>query len=76
MISDWLDRLFNRHKLVRRGIVIWACWLITTIVLKTWEDVSLINASVISGLSVIVGILASALAHYKWSRDKDDSSGE
>lgn len=72
----FLDRLFNKHKFVRRGIVVWACWLITVIVLKTWEDLSLVTAAVVSALSIVVGILATAVTFYKWSRDKDDKEGK
>ena len=68
----WFDRLFNKHKFVRRGIVVWATVLITWVVVQVFTDLSAINGAVVSALSIVVGLLSSALIHYKWSRDRDD----
>jgi len=69
---DWIDRLFNEHKLVRRGLVIWAVWIITWVVVTVFKQLSLITAPVATFGGVVIGMLATVLAFYQWSRDKDD----
>ena len=69
---DWIDRLFNEHKLVRRGLVIWAVWIITWVVVTVFKQLSLITTPVATFGGVVIGMLATVLAFYQWSRDKDD----
>jgi len=70
---SWCDRQFNQNKLVRRLIVVWAGWLITTVTLKVFSDLTLINSAVVSGFGLVVGILATVLAFYINARIKEDS---
>ena len=69
---NWCDRQINENKLVRRGIVVWAGWLITIITLDVFSDLTLINAAVVSGFGLVVGILSTVLAFYINSRSIED----
>ena len=70
-LIDWFDRLFNKHKLVRRGLMIWAIWIITWVIQRVFADLTLITPSVATALATVVGILATVIAMYQWSRNKD-----
>lgn len=70
MIKD----LFEKHKLARRLTLAWACWLITVVVLRVTEPAVLseVNGSVATIVTAVIGILATVIAFYQWSRSKDD----
>lgn len=70
MISD----LFEKYKFIRRAVVLWACWLITIVVLRVTEPdiIPLINSAVVAIVTGVIGILATAIGFYQWSRNKDD----
>jgi zinc transporter ZupT len=53
-------------------MVIWAMVLITIIVLATFDDLSLVTASVAAALSSVVGILSVVIGFYIQSRKLDD----
>lgn len=69
----WLDRLFERHKFVRRVMVLWACWLISVILLRVFtpEMLPLVTGSVATVITAVIGILATALGFYQWSRNHE-----
>ena len=71
-ILNWVDRLFNEHKLVRRGLVVWAIWLITVITLLVFADMDKITAPVAAALASITALLTVVVGLYQWSRDKED----
>ncbi len=69
-------RLFNEHKLTRRLTLLWACWLITVVVLRVTDPsvLEIINGPVATVVSAVIGILATVIAFYQWGRQKDDSN--
>jgi predicted metal-binding membrane protein len=71
-IGKWIDRLFNQHKFVRRGLVLWAIFLITLVTLAVFEDVTKITPAVVSALGAITALLTVVLGLYQWSRNKED----
>lgn len=74
MISRWIDALFERHKFVRRATLAWACWLITVVVLRATEP-SVFSEATGAGATIVtavIGMLATVIGLYQWSRDKDD----
>jgi hypothetical protein len=64
------------HKLVRRVLVIWAIWLITTVVLTVTDKITTIDTPTAAMVSTIVGILATVTAFYIKSRELDDDSDD
>ena len=68
----WIESLFEEHKLVRRLMVLWAIILITIIVLATFDDLSLVTASVAAALASVVGMLSVVIGFYIQSRKLDD----
>lgn len=71
ILGAWVDRLFNKHKLVRRGLVIWAVWLITVVVLRVVDKITEVNSSVQFIVLGVIGILTTVIGFYQWSRGKD-----
>ena len=69
--GQWVECLFEDHKLVRRLLVIWAVWLITTVVLDAMNKVAVIDAPAATMITGIIGILATVTAFYIRSRELD-----
>lgn len=69
-----LDRLFNRHKFIRRATLAWAVWLITLVVLRATEPETFtqLNAAGATVVSAVIGILTAVIGLYQWSRKHDD----
>jgi len=67
----WIDDLFEKHKIVRRLLVLWAVILITVVVIWVFDDLTLITAPVASALGIVTGILATVIGFYQWSRGRD-----
>lgn len=67
-----IERLFEKHKLVRRLLVFWAVGLITWVVLKTFSDLTLLTAAVATALATITALLTAVLGFYQWSRQNED----
>lgn len=66
--------LFNKHKLVRRFALIWACWLITVVVLRVTEPVVIMSLGGAAAGTIVVsviGILATVIGLYQHHRSKD-----
>ena len=70
---ELMDRLFNKHKLVRRLLVVWAICLITWVTVRVFSDLTLITSAVNAALGMITAILTTVIAHYQWSRGRDNA---
>ena len=70
-VGKWIERLFNEHMLVRRLLVFWAASLITWVIITVFTNLDQINGHVVTALSIVVGLLATAIAFYKWQRAQD-----
>ena len=68
---ELIEALFEKHKLVRRVLVIWAICLITYVVLRATEAITTIDTATAAMVSTIVGILATVTAFYIRSRELD-----
>lgn len=73
MSRFWLfvESLFEEHKLVRRSLVVWALWMITTIIFKFESLMVELNTATVSGVATIIGILATVTGFYIKSRELD-----
>jgi len=76
-IGGWIECWFEDHKLVRRILVLWAIWLITSIAF----DLLIMNPEKVSEpvakvAIACVGLLSIVLTFYQWSRGKEGSDGE
>lgn len=65
---DFIDE----RKIVRRFLVAWAAWLITWVTMKLFTDITVITAAAVTAYGTAVGILATAIGFYKWTRQKED----
>ena len=73
-LMAWLDRQINGNRLFRRGVLLWACWLVTVVALRATDADVLKTATGSAGVIVtaIIGILATVIGFYQWHRQKDD----
>ena len=65
----------EKNKILSAILVLWTYGLMTWVVYKVFDDVTLINAAVTSALTVVVGIPAVAIGLFKWRRGKQDDVG-
>jgi len=72
-LSMW--QYMERNKVISAVLVIWTYALVTWVVWKVFDDVSLINAAVVSALGTVVGIPAVAIALFKWRRGTPNDGG-
>lgn len=70
----FFDDLFNKHKFARRAALFWAMCLITVVVMRVTEPeiITKINASGATIVTAVIGILATVVGFYQWSRKLDD----
>jgi len=68
---QFIDRLFNRHKLMRRGIVLWAILAVSVamyaIIPRITGDTGLVAA-----LTAVIGLVGTAIAFYNTARDREN----
>lgn len=70
----WLKEMFEEHKFVRRATLGWACWLITVVVFKTFDDLSTVDGARATLIGSFIGILATVIGFYQWDRGQDDKA--
>lgn len=65
--------LVEKHKLVRRLALVWACWLITIAVLRVTDPavITQIGGAGATVVSAVIGILATVIGFYQYSRSKE-----
>lgn len=63
---------FKIEKPFRKLIVVWSTSLITWVVLQTFDKPYEITASTVSALTVVVGLLGTAIVFYKYNRHKEE----
>jgi hypothetical protein len=71
-IGRFIGRLFEKHKIVRRLLVIWSVALITWVIVRVFTDLSLITAAVAAALATVTALLTAVLTYYQWSRQNED----
>lgn len=67
-----VDDAFEKYKLVRRLLVLWAVWLITIVVFRVMDTVTALDGPTVTLVGTIIGILATVTAFYIKSREIDD----
>ncbi len=71
-LGSRLSKLANHQRLFRRLVLVWACMLITWVVVRTWIDPPDISPGTAGALATVVGILATVVGFYQWHRKADD----
>lgn len=69
----WLANLVEEHKLVRRVVLGWACWLITVVVLRVTDPAVIgdVNGAVATVVTGVIGILATVVGFYQHHRHEE-----
>jgi len=70
-LLDFIGLLFEEHKLARRVILVWACWLITLTVFKFYDMAEKLNDPSSRVIIAVIGLLGVVIGFYQWSRSKD-----
>ena len=60
-MNDWIERLFTKHKLVRRSVIFWSMGIITYSVV---ERPDMTTGSFVA----VVGVFATAIGLYQWDK--------
>lgn len=73
-VGTFFELLFEKYKFVRRATIVWACCIITWAIYVTFnKDLTPdISGSTAAALGTVVGLLATVIALYQWSRKRDD----
>lgn len=56
------------------AIVIWAIWLITLVIFKALDNWTTMTLATNAFVTIVVGLLATAIAFNKWSRSKENKN--
>jgi hypothetical protein len=59
----------DKHKIVRRGVLAWAAWLISATAMAYFEHIGEINASDAAVITGIIGILTVVIGFQKNDTD-------
>lgn len=65
----------EKHKILSSILVLWTYGLMTWVVYRVFDDVTLINGAVNGALTVVVGIPAVAIGLFKWRRGGSSNVG-
>lgn len=65
----------ERHKILSSILVLWTYGLVTWVVYRIFDDVTLINTAVVAALTAVLGIPAVAVGLFKWRRGGKNVGG-
>lgn len=68
----WISDLFEKHKLVRRALLVWICWLITVIVLWVLGNPAAVTDPVSRFFIAVVGLFTVVAGLYQYLRGRED----
>ena len=71
-MGKWIENLFEKHKFVRRMLVLWAVLLITWVTYRVVTLIVVIDGAATTLVSIIVGILATVTGFYIKVRELDE----
>lgn len=67
---------FPNNKFFRRLALVWALCLITFAVVKTFVAPPNIPGGTVTALTAVIGLLATVIGFYQWSRKRDEERRE
>lgn len=70
-LGTFINRLFNEYRFVRRVLVVWALVMITLLIFKLLDIMTVIDTPTAAVVGTIVGILATVTTFYIKSRELD-----
>ena len=75
-IGNFVESLFETHKLVRRTLVAWAIYEIHRLISHVISVVTEVTTPVASVVGAIIGILSTVLVFYIRSRELDKNGSD
>jgi len=72
-LSAW--EYLDKNKIVSLILVLWTYGLMTWVVYRVFDDVTLINGAVTAAMTAVVGIPAVAIGLFKWRRGGSSNVG-
>jgi di/tricarboxylate transporter len=61
----------QHHQLIRRLLLLWAVIIITLVTYIVFTDPPNVPSGTATAYGIVVGLLATVIGLYKWSRDRD-----
>ena len=71
MFSDWTDRLFNKHKFVRRYLILWASIMDSMLIAWMMFNPELVTGPVSNVIIAVNGLISVTGVMYFKAREKD-----
>lgn len=65
-----IDRALTFDRIITTAVLAWSCWLITRIADQLFAAPDAITLPAVNAFALVVGVLASGFAGWKWVRDK------
>ena len=65
---DWIDRLFNQYKFVRRFMIFWMLIIVTCVLCVVYSDLAAVTTPVASVTVSVVGLVATVGGFYFMGR--------
>lgn len=61
----------EEHQAVRRMLLLWVCWLITSTVDRFFLNIQYVEASEATVITAVIGMLTAVIGFYQWTRSKE-----
>jgi len=69
---DWVNRLFNQYKFMRRFMLFWIVVLLTFVTYRVfWQT----EGELSSEYMALTGLLTIVVGLYQWLREREDRGG-
>lgn len=70
MKREWLKRMVEEHKLVRRLALLWGFVIVTWCLMGFWDRLAEINSAHATVLVAVIGLVSVVTGFYITGRDK------
>lgn len=70
-LLDFIGLLFEKYKLARRLLLVWAAGLITYSLVEFWKHLEHISDPAARVIIAVLGLLTVVIGFYQWSRERD-----
>ena len=69
--AQFTGKVIHEHKAIRRGILLWTCYLVTYATHRVFASPHMITTPEAAAYATVVGLLGVAIGFYETSRRKE-----